>query len=77
MEYQAGEEVAIVKGLYKRYKTGTYRGPYGTKMCSVKVNGVVKNIRLSSIKKLPPSPNAAEEGSTTITINRAEYGDKN
>ena len=60
--YTVGEEVAVVKGIYKRYKTAIYKGDYGDKMCSVTFGSgaasFTRNIRKTSIAK-KATPNAA------------------
>ena len=47
-EYDNGDMVDIVNGKYKGMKA-TYLHKYGTVMCTVAINGVPRNIWLSSI----------------------------
>lgn len=52
--YKEGDQLDIVAGLYKKYRTGTYIRACGTKMCAVKVHGdsaQERNLRLSSVRK--------------------------
>ena len=55
VDFQEGQHVRIIRGLYKSKKLGVYIKPYGAKMCCVKVNGDNKpwrNLRLTSIEPI-------------------------
>jgi len=50
MEYAKGDRVRIVGGMYKCFKTGTYKGKYGKKMATVAIDGdKERNLWMSSI----------------------------
>jgi hypothetical protein len=65
VDYHKGQRVRIISGNYKKYGYGSYIGPYGKVMCSVKVEGDTResrNIWRSSIKAIneePPSTTGA------------------
>lgn len=66
-----GDNVNIIRGNYKN-KHGIYRGPWGSAMARVKVEGDTREERhllLTSIKKRDVN---TEEDTTTITIERNE-----
>jgi hypothetical protein len=68
---KVGDKVDIIGGLYKRYGKGTYVGPYGKKMCIVKVHGdKERNLRLTSIQKALDEPMTPP---TTVVLSVEEY----
>jgi hypothetical protein len=73
-----GERVLIVGGIYKCHHFGTYVGPYGNKMATVKVDGNLKesrNVRLTSIEPFPPHTLSTSSSTRdkTITMPWADY----
>lgn len=81
VEYQQGDRVKIVKGLYRCFKTGTYNKLSGTKIAFVTVDGDTqdeRHIRLTSIHPLEANntngnnTNNRSRRNNTINIHRAE-----
>ena len=77
--YVAGEEVKLVKGIYRSYKVAVYQGDYGDKMCTVKIgsgrNAFSRNIRKTSIAKHrhATTQTPTREASTSVTIDNDTY----
>ena len=78
VQYTIDEEINLVGGIYRNYKSGIYKGPAGKKMCNVLIgtgiNAKIRTIRLSSIGKLiqPNSTTLTPRHSATVTIDREE-----
>ena len=80
-EYRSGEEVALVSGIYKSWKTCIYQKEHGKKMCTVKLGskgeGPVRNVRLTSIAKIEsnatPTPSTSQGGEQTVVLDKQTY----
>ena len=78
-EFHVDEEVLIVKGDYKKYGRGIYKGPVGSCMAYVQVLGDSRDTRrlyLTSLKrpkKARSAANAKTDSSDKITIDKREY----
>lgn len=82
-KFENGDPIQIVGGVYQRYKTGTYVGPYGIKMATVEVDGDVRKSRhlwLTSIRPYQSKdqyPKKATKGSSdsagTIVMKKKDY----
>ena len=63
--FNVGEEILIVRGVYKKQGKGVYKGWYGKKMCSVEVidgrHRYIRNIWLSSIEPMKNSSKHRKE----------------
>lgn len=79
-ELEAGDAVEIVRGTHKKNKHGTHRGPWGSVMARVKVEGDSRGERhplLTSIKKTQPKTSTQQDTKTftataTVTIEKKE-----
>jgi hypothetical protein len=82
MPLKPGDKVYIVGGMYRWHGHGTYVRPFGKKMCTIKVNGDIRetrNLWLSSIQKeeteakdneqRPPSSTSFAE----VVLTREQY----
>ena len=76
--YEVGEEVNLVRGIYRSYKHAVYQGDYGDKMCTVKIgtgrNAFSRNIRKTSIsKQRHATTQTTREAPESVTIDKDTY----
>jgi hypothetical protein len=72
--FRPGDKVKIVAGLYRTFGHGTYLRPYGTKMCTVKLDGDKasgRNVRLTSISKVEEE----EDSDAVVVLTKTQYND--
>ena len=73
--FRNGEEVQIVKGPYRIFRKGVYLRPAGEKSAAVRINGVERTIRATSIKKIASTTSTTSEIPETVTMAKSEYED--
>ena len=75
--FKEGQRIRIVKGLYKSKKFGIYVKAYGSKMCSIAIQGdsqPSRNVRLTSIAPIESTrQSTTRPDNTPVTISRDEY----
>ena len=76
-DFVEGEQVKIVKGVYKIFRKGVYKRQATNVSVVVFINGKDRTIRSTSIQKMPSTPTSSTSTSTsnpnTVTMSRETY----